>query len=29
MKSLYEKLNGSYVEVRDIEIPVLASLDTN
>lgn len=29
MKSLYEELNGTYVEVGDIEIPALVSLDTN
>lgn len=29
MKSLYEKLNGSYVSVGDIRIPALVSVDTN
>lgn len=29
MKSLYEELNGSYVEVGDIKIPALVSTETN
>lgn len=29
MKSLYEKLNESYVSVGDIRIPALFSVDTN
>ena len=29
MKSLYEKLNGSYVNVGDVRIPTLVSVDTN
>lgn len=29
MKSLYEELNGSYVEVGDIKIPAFVSADTN
>lgn len=29
MKSLYEKLNGSYIEVEDAKIPALVSTDTN
>lgn len=29
MKSLYEELNGSYVEVGDVRIPSLVSVDTN
>ena len=29
MKSLYEELNGSYVEVGDIKIPTFVSADTN
>ena len=29
MKSLYEKSNGSYVEVGDVQIPTLISTDTN
>ncbi len=29
MKSLYEELNGSYVEVGDVQIPTLISIDTN
>ena len=29
MKSLYEELNGSYIEIRDVKIPVLISADTN
>lgn len=29
MKSLYEKLNGSYVEVGDVKVPALISTDTN
>lgn len=28
MKSLYEKLNGSYVEVGDIQIPAIVSVDS-
>lgn len=29
MKSLYEKLNGSYVEVGEVKIPTLISTETN
>ncbi|MCM1286356.1 MAG: TnpV protein [Acetobacter sp.] len=29
MKSLYEELNGSYIEVGDVKIPALVSTDTN
>ena len=29
MKSLYEEINGSYVEVGDARIPTLISTDTN
>ncbi|MCM1285919.1 MAG: TnpV protein [Bacteroides sp.] len=29
MKSLYEELNGSYVEVGGVQIPALVSTDTN
>ena len=29
MKSLYEKLNGSYVEVGEVKIPALVSTETN
>ena len=29
MKSLYEKLNGSYVEVGDVKVPALISTATN
>lgn len=29
MKSLYEELNGSYVEVGNVKIPALISTDTN
>lgn len=29
MKSLYEEINGSYVEVGDVRIPTLISTDTN
>lgn len=29
MKALYEKLNGSYVEVGEVKIPALASTDKN
>lgn len=29
MKSLYEELNGNYVEVGDVKIPALVSIDTN
>lgn len=29
MKSLYEKMNGSYVEVGDVKVPALVSVDTN
>ena len=29
MKSLYEELNGSYVDVGDVKIPALVSTDTN
>lgn len=29
MKSLYEELNGSYVEVGDVRVPALVSTDTD
>ncbi|MCM1114781.1 MAG: TnpV protein [Clostridium sp.] len=29
MKSLYEKINGGYVEVGDVKIPTLISTETN
>lgn len=29
MKSLYEELNGNYVEIGDVQIPALISVDTN
>ena len=29
MKSLYEELNGSYIEIGDVKIPALMSVDTN
>lgn len=29
MKSLYEKSNGSYIEVEDAKIPAIVSTDTN
>ncbi len=29
MKSLYEELNGSYIEVGDVQIPALESTETN
>ncbi len=29
MKSLYEELNGNYVEVGDIKVPALVSTETN
>lgn len=29
MKSLYEELNGSYIEVREVKIPALISIATN
>ncbi|MCM1113869.1 MAG: TnpV protein [Clostridium sp.] len=29
MKSLYEELNGNYIEVGDVKIPALVSTDTN
>lgn len=29
MKSLYEKLNGRYVDVGDVQVPTLVSTDTN
>lgn len=28
MKSLYEKLNGNYIEVGDVKVPALVSTDT-
>ncbi|MCM1114699.1 MAG: TnpV protein [Clostridium sp.] len=28
-KSLYEELNGNYIEVGDIKVPALVSTDTN
>lgn len=29
MKSLYEELSGNYVEVGDVQVPALVSIDTN
>lgn len=29
MKSLYDELNGSYIEVGDVKVPALISADTN
>lgn len=29
MKSFYEKINGNYVKVSDVEVPTLVSTDTN
>ncbi len=29
MKSLYEELNGSYIDVGDVQIPTLVSTDIN
>ena len=29
MKSLYEELNGSYVEVGEVQVPAIVSIDTN
>ncbi len=29
MKSSYEKLNGSYIEVGEVKVPALISTDTN
>lgn len=29
MKSLHEKLNGSYVEVGNVQVPAIVSVDTN
>lgn len=29
MKSLYEEMNGSYVEVGDVKVPALVSVGTN
>ncbi len=29
MKSLYEKLNGSYIELGEVKVPALISTDTN
>lgn len=29
MKSLYEELNGSYVEIGNVKLPALVSTDTN
>ncbi len=29
MKSLYEEMNGNYIEVGDVQIPTLVSVDTN
>ena len=29
MKSLYEELNGSYVEIGDVKVPTLIAADTN
>lgn len=29
MKSLYEKLNGRYVDVGDVKVPAIVSIDTN
>ena len=28
MKSLYEELNGNYIEVGDVKVPALVSIDT-
>ncbi len=28
MKSLYEELNGSYIDVGDVQVPILVSTDT-
>lgn len=29
MKSLYEEINGSYIEVGDVNVPTVVSIDTN
>ena len=29
MKSLYEEMNGNYIEVGDVQIPTLVSINTN
>lgn len=29
MKSLYEEMNGNYIEVGDVQIPTLVSVNTN
>ena len=29
MKSLYEELNGSYIDIGDVKIPAVVSTDTN
>ena len=29
MKSLYEKINGSHIEVGDVKVPALSSTDAN
>lgn len=29
MRSLYEELNGSYIDVGDVKVPALVSTDTN
>ncbi len=29
MKSLYEELNGSYIDVGDVQVPALISVNTN
>ena len=29
MKSIYEELNGSYVEVGDVQVPAIVSINTN
>lgn len=29
MKSLYEEMNGSYVEIGDVKVPALVSVGTN
>ncbi len=29
MKSLYKELNGSYIEVGDVKVPAIVSIDTN
>lgn len=29
MKSLYEKINGNYIEIREVRIPTFVSVDKN